>query len=590
MIEFFFNTIVNVNSLVNSYLQSQQRIYLNYLRNASGYHHDARDISHAYFRFYSKIIINPNLLEKINFEYHGYLIKQQELWFRIYINKSPALSTEIIKPKKNDKRFLHPDWTLKPVFNYLKQSYLLYDEFIDHVFKNMKSEEVNKEKICFYTRQYIDAFAPSNFLLTNPEAIQEFIETKGESFINGMKNLATDLKKGKITQVQETAFSVGKNLAITEGAVVFENEIIQLIQYHIPQNKKWSIPLLIIPPWINKFYILDLQEKNSFVAFLVKQGIPVFMVSWKNPQHEMGNISFDDYVSKGTLAAIDTTKTISKSDKLNLLGYCLGGTLIGITASVLKKRKKDDLINSITFLASMLDFSFIGSLGHVVDNALVRKLQRGELVHKGILNGKDMETAFNLIRPNDLIWYYVINNYLKGKNPVPFDVIYWTNDNTNLPENMFIFYLKNMILENKLSRKNALEICNTKIDISDIETQVYVIATKEDHISPAKTCYLTTDLVNGSAEFILSESGHVLGVINPPAKNKYGFYTSNKTGTSYEDWLENANYTKGSWWNYWLEKLTAISGKQVANDFKYGSENYPVIEKAPGRYVLEKCE
>ena len=587
MIDFLFNSTKSISSLYHSLVLSQQRIFMNYLRNASGYHHDTRDISHAYFRFYSKIIINPNLLEKINSEFQNHLVKQQQLWFSIFINSDSA--TEIIEVRKNDKRFLHPDWSKKPFFNYIKQSYLLFEDFANQVFKNMKSEEINKEKICFYTRQYIDAFSPSNFLFTNPEAIQTFIDTNGASIINGMKNLANDLKKGKISQVNENAFNVGENLAITEGAVVFENELIQLIQYKVPNDKKWSIPLLIIPPWINKFYILDLQQKNSFVAFLINQGIPVFMVSWRNPQHDMGYFSFDDYVEKGTISAIEITQSISKSEKLNLLGYCLGGTLIGITASVLKKREKHEVINSITFLASMLDFSFIGPIGNVIDAALVRKLQRGELVHRGILNGKDMETAFNLIRPNDLIWYYVINNYLKGKEPFAFDVIYWTNDNTNLPEKMFIFYLKNMILENKLSRKNALEIGNVKIDISDIESPVFVIATKEDHISPAKTCYITTDLVSGEVEFILSESGHVMGVINPPAKNKYGFYTADKLEKSYEEWINKANYTKGSWWNYWTEKLKSKSGKQTAKEFKYGSEKYPVIEKAPGKYVLEKC-
>ncbi len=587
MLEFLFNSTTSVSSLYHSLVLSQQRIFMNYLRNASGYHHDTRDISNAYFRFYSKIIINPNLLEKINSEFQNHLVKQQQLWFSIFINSDSE--TEIIEVRKNDKRFLHPDWSKKPFFNYIKQSYLLFEDFANQVFKNMKSEEINKEKICFYTRQYIDAFSPSNFLFTNPEAIQTFIDTNGASIISGMKNLANDLKKGKISQVNENAFSVGENLAITEGAVVFENELIQLIQYKVPNDKKWSIPLLIIPPWINKFYILDLQQKNSFVAFLINQGIPVFMVSWRNPQHDMGYFSFDDYVEKGTISAIEITQSISKSEKLNLLGYCLGGTLIGVTASVLKKREKHEVINSITFLASMLDFSFIGPIGNVIDAALVRKLQRGELVHRGILNGKDMETAFNLIRPNDLIWYYVINNYLKGKEPFAFDVIYWTNDNTNLPEKMFIFYLKNMILENKLSRKNALEICNVKIDISDIESPVFVIATKEDHISPAKTCYITTDLVSGEVEFILSESGHVMGVINPPAKNKYGFYTSDKMEKNYEEWINKANYTKGSWWNYWAEKLKSKSGKQTAKEFKYGSEKYPVIEKAPGKYVLEKC-
>jgi len=584
--ENFFNSLLSWNSLINSALQSQQRMLMNYLRNASGYHHDARDISHAYFRFYSKIVINPVLLNTITNEIQIYIERQQKLYYHIYIKKDYS---DFISAHKNDKRFLHPDWTVNPFYNYIKQSYLLFSDLNERIFKNLKSEEINKEKICFYSSQFINAFSPSNFLFTNPEAMQLFLETNGDSIIKGMKNLSDDLLKGKISQVNENAFEKGKTVATSEGAVIFENELMQLIQYKVQQPKKWSIPLLIIPPWINKFYILDLQKKNSFVAYLTQNGFQVFMLSWINPQHGMGNISFDDYVSKGTMTAIDTVLKITKSEKLNLLGYCLGGTLLGITASVLKKLKKSDVIQSITFLASMLDFKFIGPLGSVVDAALIRKLQRGELLHKGILNGKDMETAFNLIRSNDLIWYYVINNYLKGKEPYNVDVIYWTNDNTNLPEQMFIFYLKNMILENKLSRKNALQICKAKIDMADIDASVYVIATKEDHISPARTCFITTDLVSGPVEFILSESGHVMGVINPPSKNKYGFYSNGKLGNSYDEWINTAKYEKGSWWNYWKEKLKNHSGKEQKNDLPLGSKQFPILENAPGKYVMINC-
>jgi polyhydroxyalkanoate synthase len=432
-------------------------------------------------------------------------------------------------------------------------------------------------------------FSPSNFLFTNPEVLKLAIDTKGKSLWDGFNYLVSDLEKGKITQTDNSAFEVGKNLGITPGTVVYENELIQLIQYTPTTKKVFETSLLIIPPWINKYYVLDLQPKNSFVKFLVESGITVFMISWCNPTDEMGKVTFDDYVTKGALSAIETANKISGSKKINTLGYCLGGTLLSVASSILATNKKENPINSATFLASMIDFSDIGPMGDIIDKALISKLERGELMHNGILNGADMETAFNLIRPNDLIWNYVVRSYLKGIKPTAFDVMYWTNDNTNLPAAMYVYYMRYMIFENKLSRKNALTINNTRIDIGKINVPVFVIGLRDDSISPAVTAFTTTDLVSGEVEFILGNSGHVMGAINPPSKKKYGYSLGGTLGKGFEEWKKTSRQFDGSWWTVWIERLAKLSGKEIAAPIKAGNETFKAIEPAPGRFVKEKC-
>jgi len=347
----------------------------------------------------------------------------------------------------------------------------------------------------------------------------------------------------------------------------------------------------MVPPWINKYYILDLRPENSLVRFLVDSGITVYMISWKNPTPDMRNITFDKYVEEGTLKAIEVVQSISKFKKINIFGYCLGGTLLGTTLAILAKRKgqKNNPINTATFLAAMIDFSDVGPMGDVIDSALVRKLERGELLEQGVMHGHDMERAFNLIRANDLIWRYVVSNYLKGQSPTSFDVMYWTNDNTNLPANMYLYYLRYMVLENKLSRKNALNICNTQIDIGKIETPSWVIGLEEDHISPVHTAFTTTELLSGPVEFILGESGHVMGTANPPSKNKYGYYLNGKLENGFKKWKATAKFHEGSWWTAWSERLIKKSGKQKAAVKSLGNSKYKMIEPAPGRYVKEKC-
>ena len=576
------------SSLFNNIIKMNQRVVNNYLKNFSGYHHDLRDIGNTYFDLITKLLVKPSEIMKVSNFYNEYLKSQQALYRNIFIDQKQNEISLGDLVNKNDKRFSDVEWAKHPYFNFLKENHLLLEKLALQIIDEVEIDDKMKKKLDFYTEQYMSAFSPSNFLFTNPEVLKLARETKGKSLWYGFNYLVNDLETGKITQTDDAAFEVGKNLAITAGTVVYENELMQLIQYTPATKKVFETPLLIIPPWINKYYILDLQPKNSFVKFLVESDITVFMISWRNPKSEMGNVTFDDYVAKGALNAIETANKISGSKKINTLGYCLGGTLLSVACSILSTSQKENPVNSASFLASMIDFADIGPMRAIIDKALISKLERGELMRNGILNGADMETAFNLIRPNDLIWNYVVSNYLKGIKPTAFDIMYWTNDNTNLPGAMYVYYMRYMILENKLSRKNALTINNRPIDIGKINIPVFVIGLKEDTISPAVTTFTTTELVSGSVEFILGYSGHVMGAINPPTKNKYGYSLDGKLGKGFEEWQKTAKHVEGSWWTAWLERLTKLSGKEITAPLKAGNETFKVIEPAPGRYVKEK--
>ena len=579
----------DIAEFISHTFKINQKILTNYLENASGYHHDNRDIALTYFDYLSKVFINSKEINKIQKIYSNFFQQQQVLW-EIIVTASNSLDKTITIPfDKLDRRFLAKEWSEYPYFNFMKQNYFLLEKLSKQLIDETEMDAKTKKKIGFYNEQYLDLLSPSNFLATNPEALKKAMDTNGKSLWDGFNNLMNDVEKGRITQVDESLFEVGENLAMTHGSVVFENELIQLIQYNPLTKKVQEIPLLIIPPWINKFYILDIESKKSFVKFLVEKGITVYMISWRNPSPALGHLTFDDYVASGALKAIEVAREISNVKKINTLGYCLGGTLLGVASAIVSVDKNNNSINSATFLASMIDFSDIGPMGDVIDEALVKKLERGEMLNEGIMHGHDMERAFNLIRASDLVWYYVVNNYLLGLNPSAFDVMYWTNDNTNLPAEMYKYYMRNMILENKLSRKNALTICKTPIDISKIEFPVFVVGLREDYISPAKTTFTTTKLVSGQVEFILGGSGHVIGVINPPSKNKYGYYLDGKLGGTFEEWSSSAKYFDGSWWTPWIEKLISNSGKQITAPENAGNEKYKIIEPAPGRYVKEKC-
>jgi len=578
--------------------QSRKNPAADFMSNFFGDFQAMNDATVSYLNLANKIVGNPATMVKSQQSFADFLQNQMELSRRIFERQGNGKYEALISPKADDKRFKAPEWEEQPYFfDYIKQNYLLVSKMVTEIMDSIEIEEKSKDKLKFYTQQYLDAVSPSNFLMTNPEALKLAYETQGKSVMNGFDNFIKDFNKGDISQTDESVFEVGKNLATTKGDVVFENEIMQLIQYNAQTTKVSEHPLLMIPPWINKYYILDLHEDRSLVEFSVKQGHTTFMISWKNPTKDMGYISFDDYVIKGALKAIEVTRKISHTKKIDVLGYCIGGTLLGITLAILGRKEKTfpeadqekDSINSATFMATMLDFSDIGPMGAIVDEALVTKIEN-ELATGGVLKGNDLAKAFNALRPNELVWHYVVNNYLKGKNPPPFSVLYWTRDSTNLPAKMYTFYLRKMIYENKLSTRNAIKIGNTPIDLGKIKVPVYVIGTVFDHIAPCQTAFTTTELLDTDIEFVLGDSGHIMGAINPPSqKNKYNHHINGELGKGFEHWKNTAAQQDGSWWPHWNRWLKQKSKKDIPAPKKTGNAEYKPIEPAPGRYVKEKC-
>jgi polyhydroxyalkanoate synthase len=536
-----------------------------------------------------KIFTEPNLAMQVQSRCMEFFEKQMKLWEAIMDKRAGKEVVPVITPAKQDKRFKSHEWHEAYYFDYLKQNYLLVFELLTSIVNVTDLDEKMKRKLNFYTHQFMDAFSPSNFLATNPEAIKLAKATNGQSLIDGYKNLLDDIGKGDISQTDTTAFEIGKNLAATPGEVVYENELIQLIQYKPTTKKVHEIPLLIIPPWINKYYILDLQPENSYVKFIVDHGFTLFIISWKNPDASMSHIGFEEYVELGAFKAMEVVQNISGAKKINTLGYCLGGTLLSIALSMCYSKKKVP-VQSVTFLAAMIDFTDIGPMGDIVDEALVNKMENEEMKEHGMMRGRVMGRAFNAIRSNDLMWGYVVNNYLMGKKPPPFDILFWNGDNTNLPARMYIYYLRYMLFENKLSRKNALRINNVPIDIGRIDLPAFVIGTNEDHISPAPTTFTTTELLSGPVEYVLGGSGHVMGIVNPPVKNKYYYLTEGKLGAGFDEWKKSAKQFEGSWWTPWIKWLARHSGEQKAAPKKQGNAKYKPIEPAPGRYVKESCE
>jgi polyhydroxyalkanoate synthase len=449
-----------------------------------------------------------------------------------------------------------------------------------------------KQKIRFAVQQVVDAMSPANFLATNPEAHQKLIETKGESLTKGLANLLGDIQKGHISLSDEKAFEVGRNLATTEGQVVYENELFQLIQYTPRTKTVHERPLLMVPPCINKYYILDLQPENSLVRYAVEQGNTVFLVSWRNPDQSLANTTWDDYIEKGAINAINIAREITKQDKLNVLGFCVGGTLLSTALAVLAARGEQPAAG-ITLLTTFLDFSDTGVLNVFVDEPQVQ-LREQTLKSGGLMPGRDLASTFSSLRPNDLVWNYVQSNYLKGNEPPPFDLLYWNSDSTNLPGPMFCWYLRNTYLENSLKVPGKLTVAGEKVDLSKIQAPAFIYASREDHIVPWNSAYLSTRILNNKNpelnKFILGASGHIAGVINPAAKKKRSYWTNDARSTSHEEWFKGAAEHPGSWWGEWSEFLAAHGGKDVKARTKLGNTKYEPIEPAPGRYVKAKAD
>jgi polyhydroxyalkanoate synthase subunit PhaC len=512
-----------------------------------------------------------------------YYRRQLELW-AAYAGPRPGQPSTATDA---DRRFRAEEWRSQPYFDYLAQSYLLTGQWLREIVDTAKLEPRSKRKLEFFTRQFVDAMSPANFAWSNPEALKLAAETDGESLARGLRNLAADVDKGMISMTDETVFEVGRNLAVTPGAVIYENDFMQLIQYRPSTPAVFERPLVMVPPCINKYYILDLQPENSFVRYAVERGHTVFMVSWRNMPLEMGRASWDDYLEQGVMQALRVAAQACGVDKVNALGFCVGGTLLGSALAVLRARG-EDTVASVTLLATMLDFSDTGDLSVFVDEAYVTKRER-DFADGGLLPGRELALTFASLRANELIWHYVVNNYLKGRTPEPFDLLYWNGDSTNLPGVMYAYYIRNMYLENSLRQPRRLSMCGEPVDLRRVDMPAYVLATREDHIVPWRTAYASTRLLGGRIEFVLSASGHIAGVINPASKNRRNFWIQGQSQEEPESWLATASTQPGSWWKHWGDWLAPFAGREIAARTTLGSTQHPEIEPAPGRYVREKC-
>jgi polyhydroxyalkanoate synthase subunit PhaC len=488
----------------------------------------------------------------------------------------------------SDKRFAADAWSRNPVAAFSAAVYLLNARTLLGLAEATETDAKTKARLRFAVEQWMAASAPSNFLALNADAQQKALETKGESIARGVQNLLADLQQGHVSMTDESAFEVGRNVATTEGAVVFENELFQLIEYKPLTKQVHERPFLVMPPCINKFYILDLQPENSVIRYLVEQGHRTFVVSWRNPDASMEDMTWDDYIGEGALKAIEVTREISGAKQVNALGFCVGGTILGTALAVLAARGEKP-VASATFLTTLLDFSDTGILDVFIDENYV-KLREMQLGKGGMLKGQELASTFSFLRPNDLVWNYVVGNYLKGETPPPFDLLYWNSDSTNLPGPMYAWYLRNTYLENNIAKPGKCTVCGEKVDLRAIDIPVYVYGSREDHIVPIAGAYATLQHLSGKKRFVMGASGHIAGVINPPAKNKRSYWKNDKQPATFDAWLAGATEQAGSWWPDWQAWLKPHAGKQIAAPKAYGrGAKYKAIEPAPGRYVKAKA-
>jgi len=518
---------------------------------------------------------------------------QQQYWspifdfWRGFFNVQSATDTDSrVQAPRGDRRFKDEVWSQSPYYDLLKQSYLLNSkqltEFVDEALIDDKS----KLQLRFYARQFIDAMSPSNFPATNPEVIRTAIRTRSASLAAGMQNLIEDLQKGRITRVDEAAFEIGRNLAVTPGTVVFENELIQLIQYTPQTAEVEKTPLLIVPPCINKYYLLDLGAGNSFVEYAVAQGHQVFLISWRSAVAETQYLTWDDYLNLGPLKAIDVVRDIADVDQIHALGFCVGGTILSCAAGVLAARGEDKL-TTMTLLTTMVDFADTGEIGLLIDHAGVA-LREATIGSGGILPGKELAFTFGTLRANDLIWRYVVDSYMKGAPADAFDLLYWDSDSVSLPGPMYCWYTRNTYLENRIKEPGATTQCGERVDLSKAKIPLYLLASREDHIVPWQSAYRSKGLIGKDPRFVLAASGHVAGVINPPARNKRSYWTHDDLNGDAADWLEKAEEKPGSWWPDWDAWMKRHSSGTVRAPSRPGNARYQVIEPAPGRYVKQK--
>jgi polyhydroxyalkanoate synthase len=547
---------------------------------------DDMGIAKAYMDLYAKMASDPALVASMSVNlWVDYMRLWQSSWMKMFGMQSAPVAV----PTKSDSRFKDEDWSANFLFDLIKQSYLISARHIQGAVSQVHGLSPESEKkVAFFTRQYVDALSPTNFLLTNPQVLRETLSSGGQNLVRGLNNLLADIEKGggelQISMTDEKAFKLGENVATTPGSVVFENDLMQLIQYKPlagkGADKVLKRPLVIVPPWINKYYILDLREKNSFIRWAVSQGHTVFVVSWVNPDAKLAQKGFEDYMMEGPLAALDAVEKATGEREVNIIGYCLGGTLLGATLAYLAA-KKDHRIKTATFFVSLLDFSQPGELGVFIDEAQVESLEK-KMNQRGYLEGSEMASTFNMLRSNDLVWSFVVNNYLMGKDPFPFDLLYWNADSTRMPARMHSFYLRNMYINNRMGVPGGIQLAGTPIDLSKVKIPAYFISTAEDHIAPWKTTYKGAKYLKGSVRFVLGGSGHIAGIVNPPSAKKYHYWTNDSLPETAEKWFEGAAQHPGSWWEdwqAWIEKQNADAPRVPAR--------IPgnTIEPAPGRYA-----
>jgi polyhydroxyalkanoate synthase len=553
---------------------------------ADGVQADPLRLTQTFLDFTAKMLADPDKLVQAQMELWQQYMK---LWQATTQRLLGQPIEPVVEPAKGDKRFSDPAWKDEVVFDYLKQSYLLTARWLQDTVKQVEGvDDRTARKVEFYTRQFVDAMSPSNFAMTNPQVLKAAVDSKGENLVKGLQNLLTDLERGKgklaIRQTDMDAFKVGENVASSPGKVVYQNELMQLIQYAPLTSEVYTMPLLIVPPWINKFYILDLKPQNSFIRWATEAGYTVFVISWVNPDEKLSALTFDDYMKLGPLAALGAIEQATGERKVSAIGYCIGGTLMAATLAYMAARG-DDRVAACTFFTAQVDFTEPGELGIFIDEDQLAGIEEA-MSKKGFLDGAEMSTTFNLLRANDLIWSFVVNNYLMGKTPFPFDLLYWNADATRMPSAMHMYYLRNMYQKNLLATPGALVIDNVSIDLRKITIPVYIQAGKEDHIAPAKSVYKATQIFSGPTRFMLAGSGHIAGVVNPPAARKYQHWLNEqaKNPPTLAEWQAGATEHPGSWWEDWDKWLSEKSGDKVPARIP-GEGGLPAIEDAPGSYV-----
>jgi len=548
---------------------------------------DPYNIGRAFMEMTARIMANPARLMQAQL---GFWQDYMTLWQNTARRIMGIESEPVIGPAATDRRFKDDAWKENEVFDFIKQSYLLSARYVQDVVTHVEGlDGKTAQKVDFYTRQFIDAMSPSNFLLTNPEVLRKTAETGGENLLKGLNNLLGDLERGKgklhIKMTDMDAFKLGENIGVSPGKVVFQNDLMQLIQYTPSTEQVLKRPLIIAPPWINKFYILDLRPRNSFVRWAVSQGHTVFVISWVNPDERLAGKGFDDYMKEGYLAALDAVEAATGEKEVDAIGYCLGGTLLASTLAYMAV-KGDNRIKTATFFVTMLDFQEAGELGVFIDEEQLKSLEE-KMNKRGYLEGSEMATTFNMLRANDLIWSFVVNNYLLGNDPFPFDLLYWNADSTRMPARMHSFYLRKMYQENLLAQQDGISLAEVPIDLGKITVPAYFLSTREDHIAPWKSTYRGTQLLGGPKRFVLAASGHIAGVVNPPDGGKYGHWISQDVPPEPDAWLQGATEMAGSWWPDWQRWVVSF-GKAMVPARQPGDGKLKPLEDAPGSYVRVK--